>query len=236
MSNRQDHTSDYVVYMHTNKLNNKVYVGITCQPLNARWHYDGSGYFKKNKDGFYHQPKFARAIQKYGWDSFEHIVWADGLSYEQACRAEKCLIAIWDTVENGYNISAGGYGNPGRTVTDEVRQKMSERRKGLACGENNWMYGKKHTAEELRKMSENRKGKSIGKDRPNARSVVQYDKNGNMIRIWDYMKQAADELGISRCQIGGCCRGDKGYLTAGGFIWKYLDECEELLSDCMEVG
>lgn len=56
----------YCVYIHTNKINNKKYVGQTCRDPIKRWGNDGSGYLKVNKKGKYQQPKFAFAIQKYG--------------------------------------------------------------------------------------------------------------------------------------------------------------------------
>ena len=33
----------YVIYMHVNKINNKKYIGITCQTLQNRWR-KGKGY------------------------------------------------------------------------------------------------------------------------------------------------------------------------------------------------
>lgn len=39
----------YTVYIHTNKINNKCYIGITCKKLEERWRTNGSGYFKKIK-------------------------------------------------------------------------------------------------------------------------------------------------------------------------------------------
>lgn len=56
---------EYTIYMHKNKTNNKVYIGQTVQSLSARW---------KNGKGYIDSPKFYKAIQKYGWDNFEHII------------------------------------------------------------------------------------------------------------------------------------------------------------------
>ena len=67
----------WCVYIHTNKINNKAYIGITSRRLSERWGNNGRGYRKE-------QPIFHRAIKKYGWDNFEHVIWADELSEEGA--------------------------------------------------------------------------------------------------------------------------------------------------------
>lgn len=135
------------------------------------------------------------------------------------------LIAIWDTVNNGYNISKGGEGNPGRKLSDDVKEKISRNRKGKTCGSDNPMYGKKHTEDSLKKMSINRKGKLAGAEHPNSKRVVQYDRNGNFICIWDCINKASNELNICASNIANNCRGIQ--QTAGGFIWRYEDDpCE----------
>ena len=59
----------YCVYMHKNKINNKVYIGITFRKPEDRWQ-KGQGYHK--------QLKFFNAILKYGGDNFEHIIFMGG--------------------------------------------------------------------------------------------------------------------------------------------------------------
>lgn len=49
--------NDYVVYIHKNILNGKVYVGQTCN-LSERWRNNGKNYFNSIK--------FYNAIKKYG--------------------------------------------------------------------------------------------------------------------------------------------------------------------------
>ena len=107
------------------------------------------------------------------------------------------------------------------------------------AGENNPFFGKTHTQETIEKikqanigrnatpetkakMSAARKGKRCGTDSFVAKAVVQFDKNGEKIREWGYIKQAQDELNINSSAIIRCCKGKQ--KTAGGFLWHYLTE------------
>ena len=94
--------------------------------------------------------------------------------------------------------------------------------------EYNYFYG---TAQErrLKTMIENKKeNPEKYKNKKNynrtdelwqKKKVVQYDLNGNTIRRWDSMKEAAKELKIVPQSISKCCRGLR--KTAKGYIWKY---------------
>ena len=91
----------YMVYCHTNKVNGKKYVGMTCQRPESRWS-KGKGYVGCRY--------FSRAIQKYGWEGFTHEILVDSLSFDEACTAEKRFIKELRSLycENGYNIDDGG--------------------------------------------------------------------------------------------------------------------------------
>lgn len=91
----------YNIYKHTNLINNKSYIGITSQKCQNRWGINGKGYEL--------QPKFYNAIQKYGWDNFQHDILYTDLNKETALKIESELIKEYNTIENGYNISP--YGN-----------------------------------------------------------------------------------------------------------------------------
>lgn len=111
----------------------------------------------------------------------------------------------------------------GRTQTEETRKKIS----AAMTGENNPFYGKTHSEESRKRISEAKKGKPNkvkGENKPNAKRIVQYDLNGNFVRVWSYMKQASDALGISYTGINACCNDRQ--KTAGGFIWKCFNEEE----------
>ena len=73
----------YTVYCHTNKINNKKYIGITSQKVEERW---------RNGKGYSTQPKFYNAICKYGWDNFTHEILISGLDEQEAIELEINLI------------------------------------------------------------------------------------------------------------------------------------------------
>ena len=161
----------WCVYMHTNKINDKKYIGITSRDVESRWR-NGLGY----QSG---QPVFWNAIQKYGWDNFEHEIIAQDLDEYTAKQLEIDLINKYKTncrkyknPEYGYNMTDGGDGTTGRTHTDETKEKLkivatgrkasdetrlklSEAKKGT----NNSFYGRHHSEETKRILSDKTKEK-----------------------------------------------------------------------------
>lgn len=120
---------NYCVYVHIAP-NKKLYFGITSLKPEHRWLSNGAGY--SNCTLFY------RAIQKYGWDNFQHIILIDNLSKEIACECEKYLIAKYRSNEStfGYNNSKGGEsGSYGHRLTEKQRKQISERNKGHIVSE-----------------------------------------------------------------------------------------------------
>ena len=156
----------YCVYIHTNKINNKAYIGITNNTIN-RWSH-GDGYLRKDKNNQYYQPVFANAIKKYGWDNFEHIIFADNLTEEAAKHIEILLIALYRTNCNrynpsfGYNMTDGGEGCTGRVFSKDTIKKMSLAK----IGKPSPRKGVKLTEKEKQKMSDSRKGKHSGQNNP----------------------------------------------------------------------
>ena len=51
------------------------------------------------------------------------------------------------------------------------------------------------------------------------RKVIQRNKDNEVIKQWDSMKEAAEHLHIKYQNISRVCR--KQIKTAGGFIWEY---------------
>lgn len=104
---------NYLVYVHTNKINGKKYVGQSSNIV-ERWRNGGKNYFSSIK--------FFRAIQKYGWENFTHEILYENLNKEAANKIERDLIRKYDSINNGYNIQEGGY----TSLTQNSLDKMSK--------------------------------------------------------------------------------------------------------------
>lgn len=111
----------YKVYVHTNKVNGKKYVGQTCQRESRRFA-AGFGYV-----GCHH---FYRAIEKYGWCNFDHEILFDDLTKEEANVLEIKMIEEYQTLdpEFGYNIQSGG--NEARELSEEGLRVLRENQYG----------------------------------------------------------------------------------------------------------
>ena len=131
------------LYVHINKANGKRYYGITSQKANQRW---------QNGRGYQYNEYFTRAIEKYGWDNFEHIVLFDNLTKDEANLLEQMYIALYDTTNpnKGYNMTLGGEGALGWKPNDTWREKQSNINKGGG----NPNYGKHLSDETKKKISE----------------------------------------------------------------------------------
>lgn len=219
----------FCVYMHTNKLNGKKYIGQTCQKPKSRWGIDGKKYRTSTH--------FWNAIQKYGWNNFEHDILYENLSLQEANEKEKELIAKYNTTDMnfGYNLEYGGINgfhsdetkakisksNKGKTFSKEHLENLSKAHKGMNMGKNNPNFGKKPSTETSKKMSDAKKDIYNGTGNPNSKCVLQYDLSGNFIKEWEYISMASAELGICLSSIGQCCRGKQ--RKAGGYIWRFKE-------------
>lgn len=135
----------FCVYKHTNKINNKVYIGITSRKPEIRWGPEGKNYIEDKSH-------FGRAIKKYGWNNFEHTILYEGLSEEDACNKEQELILEYQSFNNkyGYNRTMGG--DKLVKYTKESKEYLSKRIKES--------FKRPDVKEKLNKHYENMRGKT----------------------------------------------------------------------------
>lgn len=187
----------YTVYYHINKVNGKIYVGITSQTVKQRWKRDGAGYI--GCDHFY------RAILKYGWDGFQHHIFASNLTMQEACNMERILIDQLKTNDEnfGYNILQGG---ECKHLPDETKRKISQSMKQTSKSQ-------KHIDRFVNMIkSRDWSNENGGRARP-----VKCVQTGE---VFPTAKQAAEAKHISGGPaITNVLKGRK--KTTGGYHWQY---------------
>ena len=187
--------NEYCVYKITNKLNGKIYIGMS-KNLKARWSANGIHY-KQSK-------RFYNAIQKYGWNNFNKEILVENLSFEEACSLEVEIISKYNSRDKkiGYNIAEGGNGGiiylthpKGMLGKKQTEYQKTSHREWASKKENNCMTNgkvvwgethnhpmgfldKKHKEESKKKTSKTLKERGVNKKRIKAIS-----KDGNEIEF-----------------------------------------------------
>jgi group I intron endonuclease len=111
-----------IIYMASNIMNGKVYIGKTIASLDTRkWQHE-----HKRSNCTY----FKRAIEKHGKDSFRWEIIDSGKSIEQLNQLENWWIEYMKSANpaNGYNLMTGGQGS---TQSENTKNKISKALKGI---------------------------------------------------------------------------------------------------------
>ena len=94
------------IYLISNDINSKLYVGQTIQTLSKRF----NGHCCYSKTDRSNNMYIKRAIHKYGRDKF-HIKLLEECPIEKLDEREIYWIAYYDSFKNGYNLTLGGNSN-----------------------------------------------------------------------------------------------------------------------------
>ena len=222
----------YTVYKHVTP-SNKVYIGITSQPINRRW---------RNGKGYSTNKHFYRAILKYGWDNIQHIILFTNLDVNKAKQIEISLIREYNSTDPkyGYNITKGG---DTRVVTDKTRKKLSKALKGRVVTEEQRLHYKEAAArrpkrttlidEWKRNISKSLIGnkRAVG-NKSNCKPVVQISLDWEIVNYFIFgAKEAAKIIGCSSSGINRACVENKLADTSDtkykgiykGFRWFYFE-------------
>jgi len=207
------------LYIHTNKINNKKYIGITSKKCKRRWGTGGNKY--KTSTYFYN------SIQKYGWDNIEHEIIQTDLTEIEAKGLEIEFIKKYKTNNKkfGYNLTIGGDGTNGYKLSVEHIQLIKDRNVGnsYALGHivsketrvimSNCKLGKKLEIYHIEKI---RKALLNGN---NSKKVYQYDKKCKLLKVWESVGEAGRN-GYMRSKVSACC--NKRRKIHGDCIWSFV--------------
>ena len=140
------------IYILTNEINNKQYVGVSKNPkIRLKKHYKANSII-------------GMALRKYGSQvDFSIVAQVDG--YKAAFELEKFYIKDLNTIApNGYNLTVGGEGH-NSPHSEETKTKISNANKGKKRTKETrakigaFHIGKHHSKETKEKMSASHKGK-----------------------------------------------------------------------------
>lgn len=208
--------------MHENQINHKKYIGITCQKPEYRWKKDGKGYEEC--------PYFWNAIQKYGWDNFNHTILFTNLSAQEANDKEIELISLYKTYDNqfGYNISKGGFGINSETMKETWK---NEAFKAYMCEQmkeawKNPVKRKRRSERAVERWKNNEFKESVREKIKEAcgSSVICVETG----KIYKNICDVENELKINHSNI---CRAVRTGYKCGGYHWKYFDNAFEKPND-----
>lgn len=173
-----------IVYLATNNINGKIYVGITTRDLKTR--VSEHKYDSLHRDGKT-RTYFHTAMKKYGFDNFtfeilEKIYDDTPTGLISKLRSlEQYYIALLrsSNKSTGYNLTDGGEGVFGYKFSEQQRQEMSKARKGRHISDihkerisefmrsaDNPHLGKHLSNETRKKISDARRGKFVGEANP----------------------------------------------------------------------
>lgn len=232
----------YCVYMHRNKINDKKYIGITCRKPEHRWGKDGHSYKGQ---------VFKKAIEKYGWNNFYHVILFNELSAEDAYKKEQELIKLYKSnqKEFGYNLSAGGehgstgylnnsmsivvyqYDLDGNFIAEYPSLSEAERVTGISnssissCCKGKQMYTGEFqwSYTKVDKMPKIDKHQLISdKVRKKGKPVYCYDMDGNFIKKYNSARIASEETNTNQSQINVCCSGRTRYSNNFQWFYEYM--------------
>lgn len=166
--NQPDYGKIPIVYKATNLVNGKRYIGVTGMGLKYRVR----SHFTLARRG--DRGVFMSAIRKYGPDKFKFSILVECANYQEALVREMEFIA---DLKPEYNITWGGQGMLGASMSEEAKAKISKANKGrkfpdrkiteehrakLTAGLRSrphhrpWL-GRKHSEESKQKVSESKR-------------------------------------------------------------------------------
>ena len=177
------------VYITTNLINGKKYIGSSTENRHGSSTYLGSGVLLKH------------AVKKYGRNNFtRQILWSGDNKFKNDM--EEYYIYYYNASKNDlfYNISEKGKGIPfGTKLSDKIN------------------YQERNNKIDFKKRSKEMDWDIIAQK--HYKSILQLDKQNNLIKEWDATILASQQLNIHPSNITACLK--ERLKTAGGYIWKY---------------
>ena len=185
----------HYTYMVTNKSNGKVYVGShSWKGEGLDPNYYGSGTAIK------------RAVEKYGKENFQVEVLYYYSTVEECRKDEERILTEYNVRDcpHSYNLKNSAIGMTSEDMTEEIRKKMSESKKGKPVPD-----------ESLKNILQ------ANNDRKTPLVAIQ--KATGKVKIFESQNECSRVLGINLGNVNDCLKGRQ--KTCKGYFIKYLKRC-----------
>jgi group I intron endonuclease len=235
------------IYLITNTENGMRYVGQTIQmDIERRW----SKHKNISKTGL--GKHLRDAYIKYGIDKFKFQIICICFDEDCDKYEEEYIKKFNTIVPNGYNVKCRGKSvvisdetriliskRTKETMTEKRRLRIIETHKGKTISEEHKKIISIKTKERWERLTETDINKIVEKRKnsPNynnslnalkkqsdatKKRVGKFDKNNNLLEIFDSLSEASRISNIYLKTISKVCLGQKYHKTAGGFIWRFI--------------
>ena len=217
------------IYLITNKINNKKYVGQTKYTIEHRI----KSHLDNIERGNPSNSLIDNAIKKYGIENF--IIE----------KLEECSNDLLDEreifwIENknsyvrnneGYNLTLGGKGKL-EYSDEDILQLWNKGLKNEEIAKK--LFANPNTISQRLKVllpeGEVRKRHLES----NKKKVAQFDLEGNLIKIWNSAAEAEEELKLSKGSVCRCCKNQRTHVDKS--IWTYYEEMESIKNRVIEYA
>ena len=224
------------IYKYENLITNQIYIGQAIE-LQER--------YKKHKYNMFdmnHNEDFYIGLREYGFNNFSYEILEEFEIFDQELlnKLECYYIEKYNSMRpNGYNMVPGGSNGAGLAKGKTVYQfdlygnfiksfssaREASRQTGIdfsvicSCCRGEKINGKNYQWSYVKDDSNIQDVSMIA--RYQNRKILQYDKDNNLIQIYETLEDAAAASGVAKSTISNVCHG-KG-KSGGGFLWKYED-------------
>ena len=200
------------IYLITNLINGKKYVGSTALLKRRYNEYSNSEYIARNlKKG---NSKILNALIKYGYLNFEFKILEIIEFSDSKTKSERRTLLLereqyyMDEIKPEYNINLKAGSNFGRVFSEEVRKKMSLAKSGKPGNKKGAVL-----SPESRALFRDKSGKAKG--------VAMLNENNKVLSYFKSIQLASEATGISRIRISRCARGIRKELRENGKVFKF---------------
>jgi group I intron endonuclease len=212
------------VYLITNLINGKKYVGSSAIMLRRLKEYLNPLYLERNLEKG--NSKLLRALLKYGYSNFEFKVlemFEHSLLKKRKQMPPKAELRLQllareqyflDKIKPEYNINLKAGSNLGRSYSEEVRKKMSLAKLGKVGNKKGAIL-----SAETRDLMRENSGMN--------KNIVMLNENDKVLGYFKSIQLASEALGISRNRISRCARGIRKEIREKGKIYKFKYSDEE---------